>query len=131
MPSMVHISLVAVLVAAVLNMVVGALWYGKLFGKPWMEGMSMDDANMEPMHLVITFVGHLGLAAAVATLLGVGGVDTTGGAITTTIWLWLGLVATTMTINQVWDSRPWSLLGINAGNHLVSMLIAAIVSVMM
>jgi hypothetical protein len=128
-----NVSLLAVLIAAVLNMVVGALWYGKIFGASWMKGMGMteEDANMEPMHMVITFVGHLGLAAAVAALLSAGGVESTGGAIQAAIWLWLGLVATTMTINQVWDSRPWSLLGINAGNHLVSMLIAALVATMM
>jgi hypothetical protein len=35
----------AVLVAIVANMIVGALWYGPLFGKQWMkeEGLTMGD----------------------------------------------------------------------------------------
>jgi len=35
----------AVIVGAVLSMVIGAVWYGPLFGKKWMEIIGVDHAD--------------------------------------------------------------------------------------
>ncbi len=42
-----EINYLAILVCGVLSMVIGAIWYGPLFGKKWMEicGVNADDLN--------------------------------------------------------------------------------------
>jgi len=41
------INYLAVLVAVVLQFVLGFLWYGPLFGEPWMEMVGFDMATVE------------------------------------------------------------------------------------
>ncbi len=41
------INYLAVLVAVVLQFVLGFLWYGPLFGEPWMEMVGLDMATVE------------------------------------------------------------------------------------
>ena len=42
----VTINYIAVLVAAIVNMVLGFLWYGPLFGKQWIQMMNFDKKKM-------------------------------------------------------------------------------------
>jgi len=41
------ISLLGVLLSAVAAMLIGSVWYGPLFGKPWMKSMNMTKKDME------------------------------------------------------------------------------------
>ena len=45
------INWLAVLVSVIANMVIGAIWYGPLLGKPWMKelGFTMEDIQGSPM----------------------------------------------------------------------------------
>lgn len=124
MPSF-DLNWIAVVLAAVVYFVLGAVWYGPLFGKMWVAGMGLNPDSMQAAKsgFVITFVANLGLATALASI--TAGLTGAGAAMQAAFWLWLGLVATTATVNAVWDSRPWSVLAINQGYHLVAMLLAA------
>jgi hypothetical protein len=51
-------------------------------------------------------------------------------ALTETVFLWLGLVATTAAINATWDARPWSVYGVNVAYHLAGMLVIALIGSM-
>src|SRR5947207_3505777 len=42
-----QINYMAVVAAAVVNMVLGFLWYGPLFGKPWMKMMNFTEEHMK------------------------------------------------------------------------------------
>lgn len=60
-----HINYLAVLVAAVLNMAIGALWYSPvLFAKPWMKaiGKSMKDMGKPGPGYALTTLGSLVMA---------------------------------------------------------------------
>ena len=88
---------------------------------------SGSDMSMPPMMLVMSFLMSLFLATALASILGTAGVTETGAAIQAAFMLWLGLIATTYTLNQVYDNRPWRVWAINIGYHLVGMLVMALI----
>lgn len=125
----------AVLVAALANMVIGAIWYNpRAFGTAWMRltGRTMADAQQQNARTayLLTFLAAL-LAAYVLSLF----VDFTRAAnlaagAWTGILLWLGLVATTGLANFVFEGKPWSLYAIVYGHHLVALAVmGAIVAV--
>ena len=74
-----HINFVAVIVAAVLAMALGTVWYGPLFGKIWTQVMELDAADptrrkqatqgMGPLYGLVA-VGSFLTAYMIARLLG-------------------------------------------------------------
>jgi hypothetical protein len=117
----------AIFVAALAYFLLGALWYGPFFGKIWAAGMNIDPTQGGSMAAgyAITFVGNLLLATVFARILSLA--PATGDALMLAFWLWLGFVATTLTITALWDSRPRAVAAINVGYHLAGMLVAALV----
>lgn len=116
----------AVAVAALAVFMIGWIWYGPLFSKPWASGMGYDmsgDMKMDPKMLVVSYLMSFFTAWTLSTLLA--DVTDLGGALQGAFLLWLGLVATLYALNQVYDSRPWRVWAINVGYHLVGMLVTA------
>ena len=109
----------AVLIAAVAAFAFGSVWYGTL-AKPWMKAAKKtpEDANMSPVLFVITFVADLVMAWVLASVLAHMGVVTISGAIMTAVLLWLGFMATTVTVNQRYQGFGWDLTIIDAGHWL-------------
>lgn len=117
-----QVSLVATLVATVAGFVLGALWYGPLFGKAWMaaRGISQDELqrNVNPgvaygvtfvLGLVASFVFGMFLGPHPSLALGLG-----AGASAGICW-----VATALATNYLFEGRPASLMFINGGFHAV------------
>ena len=124
MPS-VDINWWAVLVAALLNMVLGSIWYRpEAFGKPWekLTGRKMggDNANVG---YGISAVGALLQAFIFVHFVRYAGDTTFWKGLVTGFWLWLGFVAVVMATNVAFEGRPWKLWKINAGYFLVVLLI--------
>jgi len=121
------VNLLAVLIASLAYFGLGALWYGPLFGQKWTAAMGLnpDDMMSAKQNYAITFVAILVLAFLLAGH--VKGAADMSQSLLTAFWLWLGFVATSGTINAVWDTRGWSVFGINQGFHLVGMLISALI----
>ena len=67
---------VALLVAALCGFVIGGLWYGPVFQKPWMtaSGMTFEKGRQRNMLLVfgLTYVLNVMIAFGIATLAGKG-----------------------------------------------------------
>lgn len=123
----VDINIWAVLVAAVINMAVGAYWYSPGgMGKEWMKltGHKMeggrDDVNW--MYL-LSFIGAIIQAWILAHFVQYAGATTVWEGIKTGFWLWLGFVAITSAMNMMFEARPWRLWKINAGYYLVVLVI--------
>ena len=119
----------AVLISAVLMMVLGALWYGPLFAKPWMAAMgkSMEEVpamggNMAQTY-GITFIGALLESFILGVLIASTGTDTLMGGIMLSVLVWLGFVATTGLNGVTFEGRPPALYFINNGYHLVALVI--------
>jgi hypothetical protein len=125
MPS-VDVHWLAVIVAAVVNMVVGAVWYSKpLFAKEWskLTGRKMEDMGGGGMGYGVAFVGALIQAWILAHFVVYAGSTSFTDGLVTGFWLWLGFVAVATAVNMVFEGRSWHLWKINAGYFLVVLLI--------
>ncbi|HEV7121697.1 MAG TPA: DUF1761 domain-containing protein [Candidatus Paceibacterota bacterium] len=140
---MVPINLIAVIVAAVLTMVLGYIWYGPLFGKMWMRLMGVTQETMKAGNkggamakmYILMFIGALLMAYMLAHVLvyatayanAPGGLDS---GVMAGFWVWLGFAAP-ITLNYALTSnKSWKLWLINAGYYLVSLLMMGIVLAM-
>jgi len=129
---MVPINYLAVLVAALVSIVLGSIWFGPLFGKPWMKlmGISAEDmkkgkqsdviksyALMSLGSLVMAFVMAHSMVFAMAYLK-ISGVSAglQGG-----LWNWLGYMAPIIMGSQLWEGKSWKLFPIVGGYYLVSL----------
>jgi hypothetical protein len=116
------VSLVATLVATIAGFVLGALWYGPLFGKLWRSavGLTPEDLqrNTNPAKTYgMTFV--LGFIASYAFGLYVG--PNPGRAFAITVGAGAGVfwVATSLATNYLFEGRSTTLIAINGGYHAV------------
>jgi hypothetical protein len=117
-----QVSLLATLLATVLSFVLGALWYGPLFGKAWMRAVGVTEdtlrANFNPLKtygttfvlaFVASYVFGMFLGPRPGVTFGVG-----AGAAAGVCW-----VATSLWTNDLFERRPFSLTLINGGYHSV------------
>jgi len=116
------VSLVATLAATIAGFVLGALWYGPLFGKRWIAavGLSREEIqrNTSPAKTYgTTFV--LGLIASYAFGLYLGPNPGRAFAITTGAAAGVFWVATSLATNYLFEGRSATLIAINGGYHAV------------
>lgn len=135
---MVPINYWAVLVSAIAAMGLGYLWYGPLFGKPWVAMMGWSRGEMEskmktgvgPQYL-LQAVGALVMAYVLAHSIIFAGsyLHQTGIAagIEGAVWSWLGFVAPVSLGSVLWDGKPWKLWMINSGYFLVTLVVMGII----
>ncbi len=125
---MVEVNWLAIVVAAVANMVLGALWYApSFFGKAWMKltGLSVESleqakkAGMAKSYLFM-FLSSLLMGYILALFLG--GAATVFNGLQAGFWLWLGFVATTSLGSVLFEKQPFGLYAIHNGYHLASLL---------
>lgn len=125
MPS-VDIHGAAVIAAAVINMVIGMVWYSKaLFGNQWakLTGRKLEDMGGGGKGYAIAGVGALVQAWVLVHFVVYAGSDTFMKGAATGAWLWLGLVAVTMATGYIFENRSWMLWKINVGYFLLVLLI--------
>ena len=122
------INYVAVLAAAVANMVVGFLWYGPVFGKIWMKLMGFTPEKMEEMKkkpmgksYAIMFASSLVMAYVLAHFVAVWNVTDIWGAVQLAFWIWLGFIATVVVSTVLWEGKSWQLYFLNIAYYLVSL----------
>ena len=130
----VPINYLAVLVAAIANMVIGFLWYGPVFGKTWMKLMKfnkkkMDEEKKKGMakNYIIMFISSLVMAFVLAHALVFGSaylnIKGIPAGLMVGFWNWLGFIATVMLGMVLWDGKPWKLYFLNVGYYLVALLV--------
>jgi hypothetical protein len=132
------INYLAILVAAVVAWIVGAVWYTVLSG-PWMaaigktrESVKADqEASGLPMWFpfVLSFVAELVMAFVLAVLMFQPNVGppTIGGGLLWGAFVWLGFVLTTGAVNNAYPSRKPALTVIDAGHWLLVLLAMGLV----
>ncbi len=123
----VDVNLTAVVVAGVVNMIIGSVWYSKLlFAKQWMKGIGKTEAQIKqgsnPSMYAYMFVGALVMAYVLAHFVGYAHATTTMDGAITGFWAWLGFVATTFLGLKVFEGRSWNLYWINVGYYLVALM---------
>lgn len=116
----------AILAAAIVAFVIGAIYYGTL-SKPWMKAARIDPNGPKPAMaplMITTFVLELILAfvtAGVIGHLGDGQVTLVNGVISG-LFIWAGIILTTMTINNRYQGFGWDLTLIDGLHWLLVMI---------
>ena len=107
----------AVFVAAIAYWLLGALWYGVLFGEAWMalEHMTAEQArSMNPvLPYVITLVLNVLIAYALAQICIWRNADTLGRGASVGVLLWIGFVGPVTFTTYMYEMRPKELYAIN------------------
>ncbi|MCB9799079.1 DUF1761 domain-containing protein [Candidatus Nomurabacteria bacterium] len=137
---MIEVNYTAVLVAAIVAYIIGALWFSPvLFGKPWMKLTGKTDTDMQAAKkkgMSKTYFSHFLTTLVTAYVLFhfVAGWYTSQSELTATaiglqtgFWLWLGLLATTQLSPVFWNGKPWKLYWIETSYNLVSLLLMGLI----
>jgi hypothetical protein len=118
---------VAVVVAAIAQMVLGFIWYGPLFGKTWMSMMGINPQTVRREGMGKTYawqaVGSLVTAAVLGRLVATMGASTAGAGIVAGFWVWLGFVATVTLSSVLYERRSFNLYALNNAYQLVSLAV--------
>ena len=125
------VNLLAVLIAAVAGMAIGALWYSPaILGRPWMRAMGIDGSKMQEMKkdglgktYFANFVGELVTAYVLASFIAL----SPSSIYAIAFWAWLGFMVPIIMDSVLWEKRSWNLFFINAGHNLVVILLMAFV----
>ncbi len=135
---MIEVNYVAVVVAAVVSMVVGFLWYSPMvLGKPWMklkgytsETLKKEQAKMAKFYAV-SFVLALVTAYMLSHVMILSqefyGYPEMQTGLTTAFFIWVGFILPVQTADQIFGEKNWALLAINTGFQLVSLVLMALV----
>ena len=134
-----HINIAAILVATVVNFILGFVWYTTLFMKMWTKEMGYDP-NMRPdkkamvKGMVLMVIGNFLFAWVLAFYLAgwqyIPGVKEMGpfaNGVNSALSVWIGFYIPVHLHAIVWEKKTWKLFAINGGYHLVSLLVVALI----
>lgn len=117
----------AVLVATIIRMAVGFVWYSPpLFLKPWQALTGVTPETMRAglgKAMVVDAIASLIMAFALANIIGASGItDWLNGALAG-FWVWLGFIATVLVSLWGYENRSLQLTAINLGNNLIALVL--------
>ena len=120
-------SFLAVLIATVIQWLLGALWYGYVFKTRWMSLVGFP-AGDKPKNawfgMVTSFVANLILSFVLAHIVS----WASAKSFPTGVWLgalcWLGFMAPPMFTQHIFEKRPAKLFAINAAYWLLAMMVS-------
>jgi hypothetical protein len=134
-----HINFIAVLMAVVINFILGFIWYAALFAKAWTKEMAYDP-NMRPdkkammKGMVLMVIGNFLFAWVLAFYLagwqyipGAHKMNPFAIGINSAISVWIGFFVPVHLSRVVWEKHSWKLFFINSGYHLVATIVVALI----
>ncbi len=117
----------AVVVCAVVYWLIGGLWYGLLFSRPWMALEHISEAQAAAMSPVLpyiyTFLMNLLIAFVLAQICAWRNANTASRGAAVGTLLWIGIVAPITLTTYVFEMRPKTLFAINAFYPLVGLCV--------
>ncbi len=118
-----QINYLAVGVAALATIFIGALWYSPLlFGKLWMKAHGYTDEKVRQMAgrgIIVSLFCYVVMAFVLAVLVSYAGASTTVQGAFLGFIVWIGFLATLGLTAHMYSERPLSIYVIDAGYQLV------------
>ena len=116
------INWLAVIVAAVATFALGALWYGPLLGRPWMEASGMTEEKIGSASMVRTYgtAFVLQLLTAFGLALFIGSDATLAFGVFAGFMAGALFVATAVGVVSLFEQRPFALWSIDAGYQILA-----------
>lgn len=136
MPDIPSLNIFAVIAAALVEVVIGAIWFNApfAFNTQWLAGIGKtaeqvaEDAS--PLSIVAAIVGAIITAVVLAIFIGWMGINTWFGGLIVGLLIAVGFSANTTFIKDRFETRPMSLTLINAAHDIVILaLMGAIIGV--
>ena len=123
------INWLAVIVSVIASIIIGSIWYHpSVFCKPWLAtmGKTWEGRSTGPMVslYVFTIIAAFVEAVALAFMLKTMGSTGASAGAAAGFMIWLGFVAPTNLVNKLFSGQGWTGWLIEAGNHLVYLLVA-------
>jgi hypothetical protein len=121
----------AVLVSAVVYWLLGALWYGVLFGKQYVALEHLPDEQLKSaspiLPYIITFFLNLLIAFVLAQLCAWRNANTAAKGASLGILLWIGFVGPITYTTYMYELRPLPLFAINQFFSLVGLSLMGLI----
>ncbi|MCX7878448.1 MAG: DUF1761 domain-containing protein [Ignavibacteria bacterium] len=120
------------MVAGVINMALGALWYSPyVMGKLWLRSMKRTQEEFKQesngakmgMIYVLNTIASLVFAYVLAHIVKFAGITSFTAGATAGFWVWLGFVVTTVLPGYLYESRPKMLYLIFIIYQLISIVL--------
>lgn len=127
---MLSVNFAAIAVVVVAAFVLSSVYY-IVFSKPrtaMLEAAGVTpEERPQPWKIAVELVRSFVLAYVIARLVVQTGVTTAGGGLQLGFWLWLAFPVVLLSGSIVWDSAPWRMAAIHAGDWLLKIMLMAIV----
>ena len=129
-----RINVLAVVLAAIVQIAIGFAWYGYLFQAPWMAAAGMPpeaaeaaDGAAMAVPMIVSVLSAVAIAILVSLI--VSHSDDWGaiGGLGWAFLLWLLLALPMHAIPNVWAGRDWMLTVIDGGEVLAALLAAGFI----
>jgi hypothetical protein len=121
------INYLAVLVAGIVRMVIGSLWYSPMVAlKPWLRLQNMTREDMKPnmpKAIAVDIVGSLVMAFVLVHAVHYAAATTALMGAAVGFLNWLGFIAVVTLAMTIYERRPLALFWINNGFQLLALLI--------
>lgn len=118
-----HVAKVVV-ISAIIQWLLGALWYGVVFKKSWMKFVGFTESEKPKYRafgMAVALVACLLLSFVLAHVVGWAGSDTFTGGAKIGIIAWLGFMAPPLFTQHISENRRANLFAINASYWLLAM----------
>ncbi|HVI68964.1 MAG TPA: DUF1761 domain-containing protein [Magnetospirillaceae bacterium] len=130
----IQVNWLAVVLATLSSMVVGAIWYARpVFGNMWIKLAKVDmkkNKGVGPamfVTLVVSFLTAFVLAHVSFLSNKYFGHSFLQDAITTAFWAWLGFTAARFITHDAFEGRPHALTVLNCAHELVTLVIMGVI----
>lgn len=131
----IQINLLAVVLATLSSMVVGAIWYSqKVFGAWWMKTIGLDMKKAEKgslrailITIVVSFITAYVLAHMTFLAFDFYDLSYLQAVLTTAFWLWLGFTAARFITHDAFEQRPVKLTLLNVAHEFVTLMIMGLI----
>jgi len=121
------VNLLAVVIAAAVNFIIGFLFHGPLFGKIWMKLANVTPTGNEKFsdmvpQMVKNFIANLVFAFVLGQMISYSGIGTAVQGMVFAFWVWLGFLVTSSSIEVIWMKRSVKLWMFENVSSLVCVL---------
>jgi hypothetical protein len=134
----IEVNYVAVLLAAIVSMAVGFLWYSPvILGKPWMKEKGLSSESLKKaqkemgklygLSFVVAIISAFVLSHVMTLAQNFYNYSALSTGITSAFWMWVGFIMPVQMTATIFGDKNWKLLGIDTGYQLVSILAMGVV----
>jgi hypothetical protein len=121
-----HVNFVGILIATVVQFLLGLLWYGLIFRKSW-KNLTGNAECEKPAKIAFSavafFIANFLLSFVLGHLVALAGTKVYSGGFSLGVICWLGFMAPPLFAQHILERRRANLFAINAGYWLLAMAV--------